>query len=118
MGFLRLTVLMPVFVMASTDMASAHAFLERAKPPVGSRLTAAPSEVRLWFTQALEPAFSTVEVEDESGRRVTEVRANLEQSDPQQLVLPLPPLAPGTYRVRWRVVSVDTHVTQGDYVFH
>ena len=29
----------------------------------------------------------------------------------------LAPLAPGTYRVVWRVLSVDTHVTEGDFTF-
>jgi hypothetical protein len=33
------------------------------------------------------------------------------------LVLPLPPLAPGRYRVRWHVVSVDTHRTEGEFGF-
>jgi methionine-rich copper-binding protein CopC len=32
-------------------------------------------------------------------------------------VLALPPLAPGRYRVRWHVVSVDTHRTEGEYSF-
>jgi copper resistance protein C len=26
-------------------------------------------------------------------------------------------LAPGSYKVIWRVLSVDTHVTEGDYKF-
>jgi hypothetical protein len=29
----------------------------------------------------------------------------------------LPKLVPGTYRVTWRVLSVDTHVTEGDFTF-
>ena len=29
----------------------------------------------------------------------------------------LKPLAAGTYKVVWRVVSVDTHVTNGDFRF-
>jgi len=29
----------------------------------------------------------------------------------------LPPLPAGTYRVKWHVVSVDTHRTQGDFKF-
>jgi len=33
------------------------------------------------------------------------------------LRVPLKPLAPGTYRVKWRVLSVDTHVTEGDFTF-
>jgi methionine-rich copper-binding protein CopC len=33
------------------------------------------------------------------------------------LQVPLKPLTPGTYRVKWRVLSVDTHVTEGDFTF-
>jgi len=29
----------------------------------------------------------------------------------------VPPLAPGRYRVKWHVLSVDTHVTEGDFTF-
>jgi methionine-rich copper-binding protein CopC len=29
----------------------------------------------------------------------------------------LPPLAPGTYTVIWRVLSVDSHITEGRFTF-
>ena len=29
----------------------------------------------------------------------------------------VPQLAPGTYRVTWRAVSVDTHVSKGEFTF-
>jgi methionine-rich copper-binding protein CopC len=29
----------------------------------------------------------------------------------------LPPLGPGVYKVRWSVLAVDGHRTQGDYTF-
>jgi methionine-rich copper-binding protein CopC len=29
----------------------------------------------------------------------------------------VPQLAPGRYQVKWRVLSVDTHVSEGDYSF-
>jgi Uncharacterized protein, homolog of Cu resistance protein CopC len=29
----------------------------------------------------------------------------------------VPPLAPGKYRVKWRALSADAHVTQGDFTF-
>ena len=28
------------------------------------------------------------------------------------------PLSAGSYRVHWRVLSVDTHVTEGNFSFH
>lgn len=97
--------------------ASGHAFLERAEPRVGSTLRSPPGEVRAWFTQNLEPAFSTLEVVNERGERVDRGPAQLDAAIPTLLWVPLKPLGPGTYRVKWRVLSVDTHVTEGDFTF-
>ncbi len=94
-----------------------HAFLERAEPRAGSTVKIAPSQVRAWFTEALEPAFSTLEVVNERGERVDRGPAQVDALSPALLQVPLRPLGPGTYRVKWRVLSVDTHVTEGDFTF-
>ena len=94
-----------------------HAFLERAQPRVGSTVKAAPSQVRVWFSEALEPAFSTLEVVNERGERVDRGPAQVDTTSRALLHVPLKPLGPGTYRVKWRVLSVDTHVTEGDFTF-
>lgn len=112
----------PLFVaavawLAAAAPAAAHAFLDHADPRVGSTVTQAPGSIRLWFTEALEPAFSRVHVLDASGKAVDANDAHVDASDPTLLTVTLPALAPGTYRVQWRVVSVDTHVTEGDYTF-
>ena len=100
-----------------TAPALAHAMLDHASPRVGSSLPSAPREVTLWFTQKLEPAFSTIEVRSESGAVMSSGKAQLDRGDPTQLHVALKPLSPGTYKVIWRVLSVDTHRTQGDFMF-
>ena len=55
--------------MMFVSLAGAHAFLDHATPAVGSVVHGAPAQVRLWFTQELEPAFSSVRVFDRSGTR-------------------------------------------------
>jgi methionine-rich copper-binding protein CopC len=97
--------------------AAAHAFLDHAIPAVGSTVRASPASVRLWFTEQLEPAFSRVRVLDASGKEVDAGDSHVEASDAAVLAASLPALPPGTYRVVWRVVSVDTHVTEGDFTF-
>jgi methionine-rich copper-binding protein CopC len=97
--------------------ALAHAFLDRAVPAVGSKVHGQPAEVRLLFSQPLEPAFSTIRVVDASGRQVDRKDKRLDPRDASVLKVSLPKLAPGIYRVVWRVLSVDTHVTAGDYTF-
>jgi len=97
--------------------ARAHAVLDRAEPRVGSTVRTAPADVKLWFTERLEPAFSRVEVVNEAGERVDRADGAVDPSNPRLLRTTLVPLAPGRYRVLWRVVSVDSHVTEGDFAF-
>jgi len=96
---------------------AAHAFLEHAAPRVGSTVHGAPGEVRVWFTEELEPAFSTLRVLDKDGKQVDRRDKKIDPRDRLQMSVSLPPLAPGTYRVQWRALSVDTHVTEGDFTF-
>jgi copper resistance protein C len=97
--------------------ARAHAFLDHASPAVGSSLPAAPAAVTMWFTQQLEPAFTTATVSDKSGNRVDTGPAQVDASDPTELRVPLKPLPPGTYTVSWHALSVDTHTTTGHFTF-
>jgi len=94
-----------------------HAFLDHAAPAVGSTIRTAPPSIRIWFTQELEPAFSTVRVIDANGNVVASSDNAVDASDRTLLHLPIPALPPGTYRVVWRVLSVDSHVTEGDFKF-
>ena len=43
--------------------------------------------------------------------------AHVDVHDASAIEMSLPPLPPGRYHVSWRVVSVDTHVTEGAYAF-
>lgn len=97
--------------------AFAHAHLDHASPAVGSTVTQSPKEVSLWFTEALEAKFSSIEVRDAQGGLMQAGPATLARDNTAQLRVPLKPLPPGTYKVIWRVLSVDTHRTQGDFTF-
>lgn len=108
------TILTVLLLTLATASASAHAFLDHASPLVGSTVATAPHEVSLSFTQKLEPAFSSVRVTDESGVRVDRGEA---QVSGNTIRVELKPLRPGTYRVRWHALSVDTHSTEGSFSF-
>jgi copper resistance protein C len=104
--------------LASLSLAvHAHAFLDHSQPRVGSVVPSAPQQVRIWFTQELEPAFSTAQVTDASGKRADAGAAHVDAHDSLLLEVPLAKLGPGEYTVTWRAVSVDTHVTQGHFTF-
>ena len=100
-----------------TNGAFAHAFLDHAEPRVGSEIASSPGEVKAWFTQHLEVAFSKLEVFDVDGKEVDNKDVHLDPGDPGILIVTLPKLPPGTYKVSWHVVSVDTHHTHGDFKF-
>ncbi len=95
----------------------AHALLDHANPALEALLPVAPTELLLWFTQKLEPAFSYAEVRDSDGARVDEGHAQVDLSDASLLRVTLKPLSKGSYEVRWRVLSVDTHTTEGRFLF-
>src|ERR1700692_3677713 len=97
--------------------AGAHAFLDHARPAVGSSVLASPTAVTLWFTQDLEPAFSTVTVTDKAGQRVDLDNGQVPPGQPAELQIGLKKLPRGTYTMGWRVVSVDTHNTEGHFTF-
>jgi copper resistance protein C len=96
---------------------SAHAFLEHSAPPVGGKVQSAPVAVRIWFTEAIEPAFSSIQVLDARGKQVDKKDTHSDRSNRSLLQVSLPRLGPGTYKVLWRVMSVDTHRTNGDFTF-
>jgi copper resistance protein C len=108
-----------LLLIALTGVAGveAHAFLMDAEPAVGSTVQTSPNEVRIRFTENVEPAFSSIQVFDTSGKEVDKRNVHLDRSDRALLHVSLPRLAAGIYKVVWRVVSVDTHVTNGNFTF-
>ena len=94
--------------------AFAHAFLQHADPGAGATLKAPPTRVALTFSEKLERVFSGIAVVDASGRNV---EAGAFVISGNSMVAPLRQLLPGSYRVVWHAVSVDTHRTEGAYSF-
>ena len=107
-------VIIPLLLLLVTGKAVAHALLDHAEPRVGNKVATAPREVTLWFTQKLEPAFSSVTVTNAAGQRVDTGKTRVSGN---QMSVSLRPGGTGTYRVTWRVLSVDTHTTNGSFTF-
>jgi copper resistance protein C len=109
-----LAVIIPLLLLFATGEAAAHAMLDHAEPRVGNKVAAMPRELTLWFTQKLEAAFSTITVTDPAGKRVDSGKTRVSGS---QMSVSLHPGGAGTYRVIWRVISVDAHTTDGSFTF-
>ena len=103
------------FALAATQ-AFAHAQLEKSTPPVGGT-GASASEIRLEFSEGVEPKFSKISVTGPAGA-VPLGAAKTEPSNQAVLIVPIAnPLPAGAYKVHWQAVSVDTHHTQGTFGF-
>jgi len=84
---------------------------------VGSEIHKAPADVRVWFNVGVDPHLSKIEVFDASGKQVDKKDTHLDGKSTRLLVVSLPALPPGTYKVHWEAVSADTHRTQNDFKF-
>jgi hypothetical protein len=105
-------------VLASgvTASAFAHAKLQSSDPQAGSTLAGAPRQVRLKFNEALEPAFSKIEIAGPHAGAIP-VAASVDKSDPTVMTAALPPLSAGEYRIHWSVMTHDGHKTKGEVTF-
>ena len=111
------TAILAMLVGLAPAVAFAHAQLRGASPPVGGEVHGAPAQVELTFSEAIEPRFSSVRVEDAGGNQVDKNDLHVLPEDARHAAVSLGRLPPGQYQVVWRVVSVDTHRTQGRFGF-
>jgi methionine-rich copper-binding protein CopC len=106
-----------MLLLFAPSTALAHAHLSRAQPAADSTVKTAPAELVLWFSEALETGFATVQVTDKDGGRVDGEAVTADPTDSKILHVALKPLAAGSYKVAWRVTSVDSHTTNGTFTF-
>jgi hypothetical protein len=125
-----------VAIVAIASVAHAHSTLVRALPAARSTVKAPPGQIQLWFSERLEPAYSSAsvwqvgraaertgagaparEASDVEMQRMDRGDAALSPQDDKLLTVALPALAPGKYVVRYRVLSVDGHVVEGNFPF-
>jgi methionine-rich copper-binding protein CopC len=104
-------------IVAIGTSAFGHAFLDRSEPRVGATISKAPAVVNIWYTQEPEPAFSRIEVYNSDGKEIDKKDTHPDEKDARELIVSLPDLPAGIYKVVWHVLSVDTHKTQGDFKF-
>ena len=104
--------------LAPCGSALAHAHLRSAQPSVGGTTRESVQDVRLSYSEAVEPRFCQVAVSGSDGKPVEAAKPAVDPADPKSLILHLVrPLTPGTYKVDWHATSTDTHKTQGSYRF-
>ncbi len=93
----------------------AHAQLVKAEPARRAALDKAPTQVRLWFNEEIEGAYTSLSVLGANKKPVTDAKPKVVPDDPKSVVLPLPDLKPGKYTVKFRVLSVDGHIVDESF---
>jgi methionine-rich copper-binding protein CopC len=105
-----------LMMLALAGTAAAHSFPEEQHPSAGQTLSAPPSEIQIKFDAPIEKLFAKLQVIGADNKDYA-VGDPLISDDGIELSSKVAPLKPGEYTVKWAVVCIDTHHTQGSYSF-
>jgi methionine-rich copper-binding protein CopC len=116
-AFLLTALTVPALLLLRPAVGWAHAYLIRSVPAARTTVARSPERVQLWFNERLEPAYSRVSVWSRDGKRVDAADVAVAVDEPTRLSVAVPALPAGAYTVKYRVLSVDGHVVEGEFVF-
>ncbi len=102
--------------MSIACVASAHSFPESETPSAGQKVATTPSEVTINFDAPIEKLFAKLEVAGADGKNEAAGAPQI-SDDGRHLSVKVASLKPGDYTVKWAVVGIDTHHTEGSYTF-
>ncbi len=109
--------LLPGLILACLPVAAlAHAKLVRSEPKPKETVSVAPKLVELWFSEELESGLNTIEVKDQTGKRVDRGEVTLAEQNKKAQV-ELGELTLGVYAVAWKALSADQHAMRGSFTF-
>ena len=109
--------LLAILLLAFLPVAAlGHAKLVRSEPKPKETLAALPKLVELWFSEELETGLNTIEVKDQTGKRVDRGEVALGEGNKKAQV-ELGELTPGVYTVTWKALSADQHAMRGSFIF-
>ena len=95
--------------------AFAHAIIVSSKPAANSQVPQGPVEILLQYNSRIDATHSRVSLVDPAGKVAALNVAD--GSTPGSLTAAGTTDAPGTWIIRWQVLSVDGHITRGDIPF-
>ena len=100
-------------VALAPGAAGAHAIILESEPAAGAKLAEPPARVYLRFNSKIEKRLSNVTLTAAEGQPVPLPVTSDGSEKPDRIVLPLGSLRPGAYVVRYKVLAVDGHITEG-----
>jgi methionine-rich copper-binding protein CopC len=111
----RLTIVILLLLVPISSWA--HAYLVKSSPARRAVLSSAPDRVVLWFNERLEAQFSHISVWNQAGQQVDGGDDQVDPDDAKKLSVGTPGLRAGTYRVKFRVLSIDGHIVESEFPF-
>jgi methionine-rich copper-binding protein CopC len=101
-------------VLAAPRPGAPHAIVLESSPVHDAVLARAPGQVTLRFNSKIEKRFTrvTLAAADQPPAPVALPESD-DPATPDRIVIPLRPLVPGVYVLRYRVLAVDGHITEG-----
>jgi len=111
---LRIT-LAALLIAGMATVALAHAVLVSSTPEDGATIKAAPKQVVLKFNAKIDKKVTKVTLLDAKGHKIALVapKNGYTAGTPAELIVPVPALKPGSYRLEYEVMATDGHITPG-----
>ena len=106
-----------VLGLASLSLAWAHAELIGGEPAEGAVVDRPPEQVRLHFSEPIEPEFYALQVYASDRSRIDSGSPRISPTDARVLEVDVRDAGSGTFTVVWRAVSLDSHVIRGVYAY-
>ena len=106
-----------VVALAVPALAQGHATLLATQPQASGVLSQPPTQVRLTYSERIEPRFAVISVTDAGGNQEIAGSPARAADDENSIFVPVKALSQGWYLVWWRVISADGHPVRGAFTF-
>jgi len=93
----------------------AHAIMTRTLPEQGATAVEGLAKIEIWYDSAVRDNMLAFAVTDANGVRVDNRDAKVDPADQTHVTASVQPLAPGSYLIRYRAISVDSFLATGSW---
>lgn len=108
----------PILIGPAVPVILGHAQFVTSVPGAGEVVSTSPAELRLVFSETLDPSGTSVDLLDPDGATILAHVGSVDAADKHTLVVALSPLRDGVYTVDWTSLSAaDGHQATGFFTF-
>jgi len=93
----------------------AHAVMTRTVPEQGATAVEGLTKIEIWYDSAVRDNMLALAVVDANGVRVDNRDPKVDPADQTHVTASVQPLAPGSYIIRYRAISVDSFLATGSW---